>query len=234
MSVTSEADDEAGVGSLRTCIVSRQARSPEELIRFVLDPDGRVTPDLRRKLPGRGVWVTASAGAVRQAVKSHAFARSLKSPAEATDALADDVDKLLERDALQSLSFANKAGLIVTGATKVEATIAKEPVLALLHAVEGGADGVRKLRQALARRWGEAGVRLPLVHAFSSAQLDLALGRSNVIHAALKKGPAGEAFLARCIRLAAYRHIEGAPQTEEIDARPDAVLKDDAAGIRNG
>ena len=30
----------------------------DELIRFVVGPDG-VVPDLKRKLPGRGLWVTA-------------------------------------------------------------------------------------------------------------------------------------------------------------------------------
>lgn len=232
--MTEDADEEAGVDSRRTCIVSRQARSPDEMIRFVLDPAGNVTPDVRRKLPGRGVWVTASAEAVQQAVKARAFARSLKAPAHAADTLAAEVDALLERDALQSLSLANKAGLLVAGSAKVEAAIAKEAVIALLHAQDGRADGARKLRQALTRRWGDAGAQLPWIDAFSSAQLDLALGRSNVIHAALKKGPAGEAFLARCIRLTAYRHSEGAAQTEEIDARPVAVLNDGADGVRNG
>lgn len=229
-----EAKDRAGAESQRTCIITRQTRSPESMIRFVLDPESRVTPDVRRRLPGRGVWVTASAAAVEKAVRSAAFARSFKAPALASETLAAEVDALLERAALQSLSIANKAGLVVTGAAKVQAAIAKEALIALLHARDGGPDGGRKLRQAAIRRWGEAGAQLPLIHEFSSAQLDLALGRSNVIHAALKKGPAGEAFLAHCIRLTIYRRIEGSPQTEEIEARPDVVFGDGSDGIRNG
>jgi uncharacterized protein len=38
--------------------------------------------------------------------------------------------------------------------------------------------------------------------------LDLALGRANVIHAALKHGAASSAFLARVDRLRRYRHRE--------------------------
>ncbi len=37
------------------------SRRIDDLIRFVVAPDGRGrSPDLKRKLPGRGLWVTAS------------------------------------------------------------------------------------------------------------------------------------------------------------------------------
>ena len=44
----------------RRCIVAMERRPQGEMIRFVLSPDGQVTPDLAAKLPGRGAWVTAS------------------------------------------------------------------------------------------------------------------------------------------------------------------------------
>ena len=53
----------------RTCIVTREAQAPAGLIRFVLGPDHQVVPDLRHKLPGRGVWVTARSEIVNEAVK---------------------------------------------------------------------------------------------------------------------------------------------------------------------
>ena len=46
---------------------------------------------------------------------------------------------------------------------------------------------------------------LPIVTVLTSAQLDLALGRSNVIHAALLAGPASKTFLSRCQTLVRYR-----------------------------
>jgi predicted RNA-binding protein YlxR (DUF448 family) len=188
----------------RMCIVTRERRAPEDLIRFVLGPDGMVVPDIRAKLPGRGVWVTARADLVAEAVRRQAFARGLKATAKADKTLPNEVDALFERDCLQSLSLANKAGAVVTGFTKVETAIGGNIIL-LLHAKDAGADGIRKLAQALRRRFGEdcpSGINL-----FASNQLDLALGRSNVIHAALKAGPASKAFLTRCRRLAAYRAV---------------------------
>jgi predicted RNA-binding protein YlxR (DUF448 family) len=203
----------------RMCIVTRERRAPEDLIRFVLGPDGMVVPDIRAKLPGRGVWVTARADLVAEAVRRQAFARGLKATAKADKTLPDEVDTLLERDCLQSLSLANKAGAVVTGFTKVETAIVGGNITLLLHAKDAGADGIRKLAQALRRRFGEDCP--PGINLFASSQLDLALGRSNVIHAALKAEPASKAFLARCRRLAAYRAISLADEPQAMDMLPE-------------
>jgi hypothetical protein len=51
--------------------------------------------------------------------------------------------------------------------------------------------------------------------------MDLALGRTNVIHAALKAAPASKAFLARCRRLAAYRSIDFADKPQATSMLPE-------------
>ncbi len=70
--------DEAGEGPLRLCALTRASLSKDELIRFVRGPDGTLYPDPALKLPGRGVWVTATADKIAEAVKAKVFARSLK------------------------------------------------------------------------------------------------------------------------------------------------------------
>jgi uncharacterized protein len=191
-------------GPERTCIVTRAKGSPQDMIRFVLGPDLRVVPDIRQKLPGRGVWVTGRADKVAEAVKRQAFARGFKVKALASASLPDDLELLLRQDCLQFLSLVNKAGLVVAGFAKVEAAIETGHIVGLLHAADGGADGVRKLGQALRRRFGE-NHHLPQIKLFATEQLDLALGRTNVIHAALLAGATSEAFATRCRRLTAYR-----------------------------
>jgi predicted RNA-binding protein YlxR (DUF448 family) len=207
-------------GPQRMCIVTRERRAPEELIRFVVGPEGAVVPDIRAKLPGRGVWVTARSELVEDAVRRQAFSRGLKVSAKADRTLPGEVDALLERDCLQSLSLANKAGAVVAGFTKVETEINGGKVALLLHAKDAGADGTRKLVQALRRNFGEGCP--PQINLFASRQLDLALGRSNVIHAALKAEPASKAFLARCRRLAAYRAMSLADEPQVMDMAPEA------------
>ena len=81
--------------SERTCIVTRAVRPPGAMIRFVRAPDGSVAPDIRSRLPGRGVYVTASADLVAEAAKRQIFSRGFKAKAEASPTLADEVDRLL-------------------------------------------------------------------------------------------------------------------------------------------
>lgn len=172
------------------------------MLRFVLGPDGAVVPDLKRRLPGRGVWVTAERAALATAVARNAFARGFKRPVKAPASLVADTEALLERAVLDALGIARKAGLVEAGFTKVEAALAGKRVVALLQAAEAAPDGVRKLRAAATRsKDGEKAAFQPVL-VLTGAQLDLALGRPNVIHAALLAGPASETALAR------YRHLE--------------------------
>ena len=228
-------------GPERTCIVTRAKGSPDQMIRFVAAPDGTVTPDLKRRLPGRGVWVTATAKAVAAAVKKGAFARGLRAKVTASAALAEEVDALLARDALQYLSLVNKAGLVVTGFAKVEKLIAGEaPIAGMVHAVDAGDDGVRKMGQLLSRRYGEAAAAVPRAILFASGQMDLALGRANVIHAALKTGPAAQAFFARARRLSLYRGASepglaaNADDKQGVGSEVDPAVNDVANGLSPG
>jgi predicted RNA-binding protein YlxR (DUF448 family) len=198
-----EVGDVPPVGTERTCVVTRQAKHPDELIRFVLGPEDAIVPDLKRKLPGRGVWVGLSKKLVALAIKKQVFARALKEKVNASADLPDLIERLLRRDALQALSIANKAGLVTTGFAKVESAVNAGAVCALIHASDGAADGKRKLGQVLRRRFGDE--RRPEIGVFAVDELDSALGRGNVVHAALGVGPAAKVFLASSRRLALYR-----------------------------
>ncbi len=203
----------------RTCIVTRTKGLPEDMIRFVLGPGGVVVPDIRRKLPGRGVWVTATAGHVAEAVKRQAFSRGFKTKVVVSESLAAEIEALLTKDCLQALSLASKAGQAVSGFAKVEEAIASGAIAGLVHATNCGADGMRKLGQSLRRRYGDERAR-PRIDLFRSGQLDLALGRANVIHAALIEGPASEGFLERCRKLTLYRSGSLGPASPDRPSGP--------------
>lgn len=188
---------------LRRCAVTRAQRSKDDLIRFVLGPDGTVVPDLKETLPGRGVWLTATHETVVQAVKRKAFSRALKADAKAPEGLADQVDGLLAQAALQTLGLANKAGQVVFGHIKAEKALCSSRVLGLVHASDAAEDGCRKL-DGKARAASE-GRGIPTVRVFSANELSLASGRPNVIHAALIPGGAARKFLAAASRVERYR-----------------------------
>jgi predicted RNA-binding protein YlxR (DUF448 family) len=212
--------DDAPAGAERTCAVTRATLPPEQMIRFVLGPDDAVVPDIKRKLPGRGVWVGLSKDLVAQAVKKQVFSRGLKAKALAAPDLPELIDRLLARDALQALSIANKAGLVTTGFAKVETAIATGVASALVHARDGASDGKRKLGQALRRKYGPEG--RTEIGIFSGEELDAALGRGNVTHAALASGPAAKVFLASSRRLAVYRG------GEDVELTKDTALESDS------
>jgi predicted RNA-binding protein YlxR (DUF448 family) len=192
---------------MRMCAVTRQVRPIEELIRFVVSPQGEVIPDLKRKLPGRGLWVSASHRTVAEAVRRNHFSKSFKRDVRIAPTLVADTESLLVRGVIEALAMAAKAGQVIAGFSKVEGALEQRQVEALIHASDGAADGIRKL-DAIARQ--NAGInddsrKFPVVTALTSEQLDLALGRSNVVHAALLAGPASKTFLSRSHILVRYR-----------------------------
>ncbi|HEY8275976.1 MAG TPA: RNA-binding protein [Methyloceanibacter sp.] len=190
-------------GPVRRCALTRTRRPKEELIRFVLGPDCLIVPDLRERLPGRGVWLTASEDCVAEAAKCNAFSSALKTKVSVPSDLAPKVDQLLAEAALSALAIANKAGQVVFGFAKIEEAIAKGAVIALLHAKEASEDGCRKLDGKF--RVESRDQRVAPSHMFSTDELGLASGRTNVIHAALIQGGAALALLAAASRLERYR-----------------------------
>jgi predicted RNA-binding protein YlxR (DUF448 family) len=202
-------------GSERLCIATRTVRPVEDMIRFVAGPDGDVTPDLKGKLPGRGVWVTATRNALATAVAKGAFARGLKRQVKATTELCALTERLLEQAVLDALSMAHKAGHVLTGFSRVEAALGRDDLCALIHARDGAADGVRKLAAGLRQNRPPGAPAVLAINDFNSTQLDLALGRSNVIHAALLAGSGSESVLARYRCLIGFRASEPVSRVEK-------------------
>jgi hypothetical protein len=204
-------DEEADAGprghgavTERMCAATRVVKPVGEMIRFVVAPDGAVVPDIKRHLPGRGIWVTATGDALRQAIKRKAFGAGFKRDVQVDAGLVTLTDRLLERAVIDALAICGKASLAVSGFAKVESALARGRVVALLHASDAAPDGVRKLNAAM-QRASEGANRARIVDDLSSDQLDLALARPNVVHAALLPGSVSDTFLARHARLMRFR-----------------------------
>jgi predicted RNA-binding protein YlxR (DUF448 family) len=196
----------------RTCIVTRKSGAPDELIRFVVGPDSVLAPDLKRNLPGRGCWVTADRLHVDRAAARKLFGRALRQDVSVPADLGEMVDRLLVKAALGSLGLARKAGAVAMGAAKVEAAVRSGAALAVLHSREAAPDGVRKIDQARRATALLDGPDITAYKLFSEAEIGLALGGANVIHAAVLAGDAGRAALKRIVALDRYRG--GTPDDE--------------------
>jgi len=187
----------------RRDLVSGEVMAEERLIRFVAGPGGEVTPDLARKLPGRGLWVAADRCSVEAATRKGLFARAAKAKLTAPADLADRVERLFLGRLLSGLGLARKAGDLRCGFEKVQADILADRVAIWIEATDGAVDGRRKLRSA-ARKVS----RPPrLVGVFTSADLSLALGTDNVIHTAFLAGRGADRWTSDVERLSGFRPL---------------------------
>jgi predicted RNA-binding protein YlxR (DUF448 family) len=219
-------DDELDTGPRRTapgaeryCAATGVVKPVADMIRFVVAPDGAPVPDLKRRLPGRGLWITATRDALRTAVARKVFARGFKRDVRLAPDFVATTERLIENAALDALAIAHKAGKVAIGFAKTEAAIEHGAVAGILQAADAAPDGVRKLQGSLRRRFGDDAGQMTVIVALTSAQLDLALGRSNVIHAALLAGPESETFLARAARLDRFR----GPVTNNSETPEDRI-----------
>ena len=192
-------------GPERLCAVTRQKLDPKELIRFVLAPDGTIVPDLDRRLPGRGVWVSCDCRVVERAMKTDDFAKSLKVKVGIASDLAERIDGLIVKRLTGVLSLANKAGLAVAGFEKVFAALDKGPVRAVLHGADAAADGRSKIDRKYKAIQNSRGTVALIVDVLTIAQMSLAIGRGSVVHAALTPGGLSDRFLEEAERLSRYR-----------------------------
>ncbi|HSS14179.1 MAG TPA: RNA-binding protein [Rhizomicrobium sp.] len=186
----------------RRDIVSGTVMPDNRLIRFVADPDGHVVPDAGAKLPGRGLWVEASRDAVNTAVEKKLFSRAAKAQVTAGTDLAARAEKALVTRMLGDLGIARRSGALVLGFDNVlRALMGPKPPKVLIEAFDGAADGKRKLYAATHR----LELQCVVIESLTSAELGLALGRENVIHAAVQPGGLAERLTFDAERLSGFR-----------------------------
>ena len=207
------ADDEGDAMRERRCIVGGEVLPEDRLIRFVVSPDGDVTPDIAAVLPGRGIWVGAERERIATAVKRNLFAKAAKAQVRVAPDLADRVETQLVQRMQADLGMARRAGQLVTGFDTVTGEIkSATPPALLIEAADGAADGKRKVFAAAHAR----GLKIETIECLTSQELGVAVGRENVIHAALKSGRLQERLRFDGKRLSGFRTVpSAAPESDE-------------------
>jgi predicted RNA-binding protein YlxR (DUF448 family) len=198
----------------RRCIATGEVLSDAALVRFVADPDGNVVPDIAATLPGRGIWVKAERGALEAAVEKNLFAKAAKAKVRAGADLVARTEKFLAERMTADLGLARRAGQLVFGFDNVaNALQSKSPPAVLVEARDGAQDGKRKLLALVHGR----NLALEIVECLDSKEISLALGRENVIHAALKSGRLSERLVMDAGRLKGFRASDAVGPTPAIE-----------------
>lgn len=195
-------------GRERKCVATNKAEDTAKMIRFVLSPDGEVTPDIMGKLPGRGVWVTAHREQLSKAIKTGGFARGFKTKVKAGDEIVELTEKLLARRLLGLLAMARKSGHISIGYDQVKAAAGSGKIAWRIEAREGASDGrgkIRTLAKAVAMELEQAVPKA--IGCFSGAELAESLGRDTVVHVSLPPGKLAKAFTADAARYRGFRQL---------------------------
>lgn len=183
--------------NFRRCIVTRDSRPREQLVRFVVGPDGAVAPDIAGKLPGRGLWLTARRDIVLRACAGNLFAKAARSSALVRGDLALQVENLIAGRCLEFIGLARRAGDAVTGFEKVRAVLSRGRARVLLTAADGAEGGRDKL---IALQPDVA-----CVDVLTSIELGKVFGRETAVHAALKAGSLADRLIVEAERLAGFR-----------------------------
>ncbi len=194
--------DDEGALRERRCIATGAILPEEKLVRFVVSPDGDIVPDLDAKLPGRGLWLSAERGVMAKAIAKNDFAKAAKTKVRVAPDLPDHVEKLIVARMQSDLGMARRAGLLDAGFDNVLRALDKKVPPRLLFAASGASDdGRRKLESALYSR----GLAVETITVLSRDELSLALGRENVVHAAVRPGTLAERLTLNAQRLAGLR-----------------------------
>ncbi|MCW8087205.1 RNA-binding protein [Sabulicella glaciei] len=180
-------------GPLRRCIVSRETRPKEEMIRFVLGPSRELVPDPGGRLPGRGLWLTAQDEILRKALKTGAFAKAARGPVQVPDQLAQLVIRMLQARIRDFLGFARRGGEAVAGREAVLEWLRTREVAFLLQA----SDGSPAERDRLVGRR-----EIPVYTPLSGAELGSVFGRDRAVHVAVLPGRLAGSLQAEAARLA--------------------------------
>lgn len=194
---TAERDEETETGPNRRCIVTGEVRPIAELVRFVVGPDETLVPDVEGRLPGRGIWLSARRDVVNTAVAKRIFAKAARRAVVVPPDLADRVEGLLARRCADLLGLARRGGQAVAGFDQVRGALAAGRKGLLFAAVEGAADGRRKLQQ-VAPEVAEVAV-------LRADELGAALGREHFVHVLVAPGRIADRLSIEAARLAGFR-----------------------------
>jgi ribosomal protein L7Ae-like RNA K-turn-binding protein len=139
------------------------------------------------------------------------------------DNLADQIASGLERRSLDRLGLENKAGNLIWGHERVGEALLKGKVRLLLHAADAKPDGMGKLE---ARRRGASPDTVSIVLPVGRDQLSMALGRENVVHAAIGNTASAARVIETLERWAAFNGTPVRYDEDEDDEEVDSAVAD--------
>ena len=216
-------EEEPETGPLRRCVVSRERLPKEQMFRFVVGPDRALIPDLAGKLPGRGIWLSASRDVIEGGGAKHpggvlpegmsskgtssgakgrdlvrAIARAARGPVQIPPDLPGVLDTALIRRIGDLLGLARRAGQAIAGFEKARDWMRTHPIGLVLQAADGSEAERNRFRSAVP-------AAVPVLDPLTGAELGQVFGHDTVVHVALAPGRLAGLIATEAGRLAGIR-----------------------------
>ena len=185
--------------SLRRCVASGESVPRERLIRFVVGPDDALVPDLKGRLPGRGLWITADRDMIATAFKRGLFAKAARRKVLVADDLMARLEGLLVRRVSELLGLAQAAGQVTQGYDAIESRtrggrFEAGILVAASDASERGTSKFKGLQSTV-----------PIIRPLTAGELGAALGLPDATYVAVDTGSFSERLLIEARRLEGFR-----------------------------
>ncbi|MDF1668034.1 MAG: RNA-binding protein [Roseovarius sp.] len=187
-------------GPERKCIATGEVHPTYGMIRFVVGPDAQIVPDLAGKLPGRGIWVSATHEALSKAATKGLFARAAKQPVTVSEDLVTQLEAQMSKRVIDLISLARKGGNAVAGYEKVKNWLQMEEATVLIQASDGSERGKSKLSTPYGGDF---------IGWLTADELGRAFGKQTTIHAALRAGGLAQRVVEDAARLRGLRVSDG-------------------------
>ncbi len=193
----------AGPRVSRTCLGCRGTFPPDQLVRYVLSPDGELIVDYRGKLPGRGAYTCVRRDCLCKAVERRQFQRSFRTPPSEVNAdrLMTSLKEQILARILALLGMARKSSCAVSGTQAVVLGFeGGEQFRIVFLASDMSPDIAERVRY----KAGLAGV--PCYVLFDKGTMGRISGKSESSVVAVRNLPLAEAIRIELLRL---EHISG-------------------------
>ena len=161
----------------RVCVVTKYRAPQTQLLRFVVDADGVVFPDINNRAGGRGAWLKADAAVLKDS--GDALKKTLKARGVVED-LPVLVERLLVGRVQEILALGRRAGAVIGGAGKIRTTAENVVLLLVAH------DASPREAKTLANACGLSGIDI-----LRGEELGKVFGRESMAFVACLGGHAG-------------------------------------------
>jgi hypothetical protein len=187
------------------------------MIRFVIGPDRQLVPDLAARLPGRGIWLSASADVLEPASVddsnprkekqadgladrrlARAFSRAARGPVSVPPDLSSLLQAALVRRVTELIGLARRAGQAVAGFEKGREFLRTTPSRLVLQASDGSV-------AERARFLNGADPDVKVFDPLPGSALGRVFGRDYVVHVAVAPGKLAESLAVEAGRLAGLK-----------------------------